>query len=178
MRNKLILLFFITLSACKHQPKLQIESPTEFVFPDGVYKQNIYVKYLKNEKSEENNFKGVLKKENLDLQLYCYVGFGITLFKIIDVEQKPLQFLTEQSEIEKNKTFFLKIYPLIKDIIYMKKSDIRFKDKFFKFQMKPDDFWVDVRILVDGKSDFPQKMTIENSNYFSFEIVNTEYSRN
>lgn len=163
--------------SCAHELNV-VTSEGDSVFPDGVYKQNINVKYKKNELFETNSFKGVLKKEKLDLRLYCYVGFGITLFKINDLENKPLQFLSEQSEIENNKDFFLKIYPLIKEIIYMKRSDKRFKDKIFRFQIKPDDFWVDVKIDVDPKNDFPQKIIIENSKYFLFEIVNTNYDRN
>lgn len=165
--------FFIL--SCAHKNELELSKKSDFVFADGVYKQAIHVRYEKNNKAEENNFSGVLKKDKLNLNLYCYVGFGITLFKINDTEGKPLQFISEQDEVEKNKDFFLKIYPLIKEIVLMKKTDSRFKNKSFRYQIKPENFYVDVTFETDSSLDFPKKITIQNSKYFLFEIENTEY---
>lgn len=177
---KLIILYIsaFLIMSCAHKPGPQIvpESDLGSVFANGLYKQDIAVTYLNKEgKKESHTFNGILKKSSSEIYLYCYVGFGISLFKLKDNFKDPVSFVASEARIEKNKEFFLKMYPIIKEILLLQKSDSRLKDGRMTIDMQPENFPVTIQIASEKLGPVPKMIVFENAEHFRFEIVNTEF---
>ena len=176
MKCLILVLVFAALS-CTHTKLMpQISPDDDLIFFDGTYKQKIEVTYVKDQKKEQAVFNAVLKKSPQEINMYCYVGFGYTLFKLKDNLKDPIQFVTSEERIEKNKDFFLKMYPLIKETLLLKRSDPRLKNGEMMMTMQPQDFPVKVVISDEKIQGVPVQVSFENKDHFRFVVKNTEYN--
>lgn len=168
-------LFFVS---CVHKPTPDLTSSIKqnSIFPNGLYKQDIAVTYVNKEgKKESHSFNGILRKSSSEIFLYCYVGFGISLFKLKDNFKDPVSFVASESRIEKNKDFFLKMYPIIKEILLLQKNDSRMNEGRMVITMQPENFPVAIRVFSEKLGPVPKTIVFENAEHFRFEITNTEF---
>ncbi|MFZ3231633.1 MAG: hypothetical protein WA160_15600 [Pseudobdellovibrio sp.] len=172
LKNLILLAFAFS---CSHKSIAPI-SETNDMFQNGVYKQTIEVTYKKDGKTESNSFNGILKKSSTEIYLYCYVGFGISLFKLKDNFKEPILFVANEERIEKNKDFFIKMYPIIKEILFLKRNDPKLIKNQMVILMPPEQFKVHVSVSVEKIGDIPKVITIENVEHFRFVITNNEFS--
>lgn len=170
--KKLALLYFFIFSGCQNAP---IAPSTEFLFPTGTYKQKVEVRYVKDGKNEEASFNAVLKYSAQEISMYCYVGFGYTLFKLIDNLKDPPYFVAGDERIEKNKSFFLKMYPLIKLALQLSKTDSRLQKGEFTLWMQPENFPVRIEISKELRNSVPERLVFENKDHFRFVVTNTSF---
>lgn len=171
-------IFFICsvfLFSCAHKPVPVVVTDSKVMFLNGLYKQSIEVTYVKDGKSENHQFNGMLKKSDKEIYLYCYVGFGISLFKLKDNFKGPVDFVASDERIEKNKDFFLKMYPVIKEIILLQKESSRLKGNEMTLAMGPDHFPVHIKISSEQTGPVPKQIVIENAEHFRFAITNTDF---
>lgn len=179
----LLILFFL---GCAHQKALQeIENShleykktedKKLLFPNGLYHQKIRVVYEKDQKQEQHEFNGILKKHSEEVILYSYAGFGISLFKLKDNMKGSVDFSTTQEKIEKNKEFFMKIYPIMKEILFLKKDDSRIHDHGIDLFMEPQHFPIHVSWSEETLQGVPLALKIENTPHFQFLVTTTEFS--
>ena len=167
----------ILFSCAQKTVQINSQNTTDEVFQDGVYKQDIQVTYTKDGRKESSEFKAILKKSPDEINMYAYVGFGIVLFKLKDDLKNPIQFSTTEPRIEKNKEFFLKMYPLIKEIILMKKADKRLKSDSFTLTMDPEKFPVHVDFFDRENQGPPRWLTLENQEHFKFTITTSDFEK-
>ncbi len=177
MKYWILCLIGLTLFGCSHKASTpQVGDSPELIFFDGTYKQKIEVNYVKDQKTERATFNAILKKSPQEIYMYCYVGFGYTLFKLKDNFLNPIEFTTSEERIEKNKDFFLKIYPLIKETLRLKKSDPRLNNGEMTLMIAPENF--PVRVVISGQKiqGIPREVIFENKDHFKFLITNLEFA--
>lgn len=161
MSKYFLLSFCLMIFSCAHKP---VQSNS--LFEDGVTKQSLSIAFEK----ENFNFNGVLKKAADEINIYAYVGPGISLFKIKDRVGQPLVFTPLEARIEKKKEFFIKIYPVLKQVLLLRKDDTRWEDK--KMFLKVPNFEHKIQV-----SYLENTVTIEDKDHFHLEITNDSTSR-
>jgi hypothetical protein len=171
-------LFFI--AGCVSKPTVNTESVSthsnSVLFLNGVYKQDVHVEFKETIVTEQADFKTILKKSDEEIQMFCYVGFGIPLFKIKDNLKDPFEMTISDPRIKKNEELFRKLYPVIKEFLLMKKTDSRLSSPKMKFFTSESRFPLDVLILDWERDKSPVKYRFESRNHFNFQITTTDYS--
>lgn len=178
MNRAWLYLGIILFIACAQKPIFpEVKKSANNVFADGVYKQDVQVRFKKNNRNESAEFKAILKKTPAEINMYAYVGFGVTLFKLKDNFKDAVEFTTNEPRIEKSKEFFLKMYPLIKEILLLNPNDARLKNtNTFMLAMPPENFPVTVTIQDYVVGETPRELTLENKQHFKFTIITREYA--
>jgi len=176
---------FFFLGCAHHQAMQEINNSSseqnktdekDLLFPNGLYHQKIRVVYEKEQRQEDHEFNGLLKKHTDEVILYSYAGFGISLFKLKDNMKGVVEFSTTQEKIEKNKEFFMKIYPIMKEILFLKKDDPRIQGHYINLFMEPQHFPIHVSWSEEVLGGAPLNLKIENAPHFQFLVTTTEFS--
>ena len=154
---------------CTSSP-LKSSEETAKLFPDGLYQQAIEIHFVLDKVEKSFSFSGVLKKNKDQYVIYSYNGFGLNLFKLQDNGTAPVVFETSIAEIEKNKDFFLKIYPSIKKILKLDKKD-------FQSQLPELGRLINGQILLhfDKDSEIPRRIEIQGENKYHVVIKNLQF---
>ena len=168
MRYLLLLSLFIV--SCTNKP-LRSDLPTEDLFPDGVYQQNIFISFVIEKVAKSFSISGVLKKNKNQYTIYSYNGFGVTLFKLQDSGEGPPIFKTSISEIEENKDFFLKMYPQIKKILKLNKRTYQSQLLELGDQINGQIF-----LHFEPGSEIPKKILIQGQDKYDVTIENLKFS--
>lgn len=172
MKRLILFIFTIFSLGCSYKSVTPVLIAND-LFPTGVYHQNIQVTYLLEGKKQSASFQAILKKTESEFSMYAFVGFGMSLFKIRELQNKPLQFETSEPRILEKKEFFLKIFPLIKKIFALQKKDITDKNLPLKFYQE------DVPIKVDFPNyrvgSMPLQIYIFDDKNFRFEVTTNKY---
>ncbi len=149
---------------------------TQVLFPDGVYKQDINVEYKEAGEVKQTEFKAVLKKTPDEINMYNYIGFGIPLYKVKDNLKGSIEFVANDPRVEKNRELFLRIYPIIKQVLMLRRDDPKLKEPKMTFIVPPDGYPIDVIILEWLSNGDPAKFVFENKNHFKFEVTTRQYN--
>lgn len=143
---------------------------TELLFPDGTYKQNIEVKINIPDKDVDSDFsfQAAIKKQPEKFVMLAYSDLGISLFRIEDSPPQPLQWTCEVDIINKNKAFFFKIYPQIKQIFTLKGRELKVSQN--KFYWNGENFKIDfVSFTPQGR---PILMNMSDQKHYWVQIKN------
>ncbi len=168
-------LFIFTISfgliSCKSVPVATITKPTPgLLFPDGVYKQDVSVKIDVPEKNLKDNFdfNAAIKKQNHQLIMLAYNSFGVSLFRIEDNPNLPLQWTSEIEMVNKNKDFFLNLYPQIKKIFSLRGEELKLDRQIY--------FWQEGKIKIEfiefDQKGFPIQMAMSDQKHYWVKIIN------
>lgn len=140
------------------------------LFPDGTYKQDVEVKLNvpNNDSNSDFSFQAAIKKQPQNFVMLSYNNLGFSLFRIEDAPPQPLQWSCEIEMLNKNKDFFLKIYPQIKKIFSLNGSDLKKEQN--NYYWRGDNFKIDfVSFTPQGR---PLKMTMSDQTHYWVNIVN------
>ena len=178
MLNKLFLVAAASLSvfSCSTLTKTSMSrqsSNESLLFPSGKYMQSADA-HIKTPKGDQNfDFNAVVKKNESEILFYGYSSFGLTLFKIHQNKEDPVQIESSIAEINKNKEFFIQIFFLVKQIFYLQVSNPNYKDQKIHFTLDRSE--ADVQFLEFDQNQIPKKILVETSNYSRVIILTKQY---
>ena len=130
---------------------------------------------IKTPEGDKNfDFNAVVKKSTAEISFFGYSDFGLTLFKIHQLEENPIEIESSVSEINKNKDFFLQIFKLVKQIFYLKRSDPNYKDHKLNFN------WAQSQAVVEflefDQNKIPKKILVRTANQSQIIVTTKEYT--
>ncbi len=104
----------------------EIYAQSSLEFPEGMYQQNISIHFRLKENDKwidkDFDFDCIVQKKHEHLEMKGFNGFGISLFTLTEDSKSGVQFKTDIDLVRKNEAFFQKIYPLIKQVLYLNKT--------------------------------------------------------
>lgn len=179
MLNKIFLLIVLTLClfSCSTRTRknvVRISSDDQLLFPNGKYMQSADA-HIKTPKGDQNfDFNAVVMKAEQEISFYGYSAFGLTLFKIHQRQEGPVEIESSISEINKNKDFFIGIFKLVKQIFYQPHSKANSKNEKVHFVLDRID--ADVQFLDFDQNQIPKTILVETSNQSKIIILTKEYT--
>lgn len=168
------MILYIILTSCTSVPKSSSNQPTSgLLFPQGNYIQDVELKIEVSDKNihESINFKAAIKKETSHFVMLAYNTFGFSLFRIEEFASLPLQWSSDVEMINKNKTFFLQMYPTIRKIFDLK--GIELKESNGSFLWKSPDSRFEVHFVNFDNSGNPIKIEMSDQQHFWLKIQNS-----
>lgn len=173
----LIFLFQLNLISCASSPMApQVKPAKGPLFPNGIHKHEVYIKLNIPEKNihDSFNFNAAIKKQDQNLSLLAYSHLGVSLFQIEDQTSLPLQWKSDLEVINKNKDFFLKIYPNLKRIFLLSGQELLSDHNTFYWQ-NPE---FKIEFIHFDKNGYPMSMLMSDNLHYSVQIKNlTESSK-
>lgn len=162
-------LFF--LSACTSGSKKSvIESP--LVFPDGRYFQYVEVKVSVKNYKNDFDFNCIVQKNPNSFLFVGYNSFGISLFKIKEVNGK-VEMESSIKQINEKKEFFLEVFKMVKTLLNTRKDDPKLQNPSFDVN-----FQKVKSTVVFKKTDHqgvPMEIKIETPGLYEIEIETSKY---
>ena len=179
MSNKRLALLFIILisfGCSTFQKTNDVRPPAveDVLFPDGKYMQNADAQIKTPDGAKNFDFKAIIKKSNSEISFYGYSDFGLTLFKIHQLDGNPVELESSVSEINKNKDFFIQIFKLVKQIFYLQLSDPNYKNHKITFKLAQGD--AAVEFLDFDQNKIPKKIFVQTANQSQITITTKEYT--
>lgn len=172
----LVCVFFFALWILSCQTKQLMESQpvlekeNQLVFSENKYLQKISI-YLKNEDNKKISFDGAIKKTNQTLSLYAFTSAGFRIFTLNDNNGK-VEFYDHLNQFTDKKEFILKLYPVIKKIFTLKKTDQEFLNKSFFYELEKPIGLVEVALQSQNKGNEINLIKVIKDKYFEFIIEN------
>ncbi len=165
----LSVLFF--LSACTSGSKKSVvESP--LVFPDGRYFQNVEVKVSAQGYKNDFDFNCIVQKNSDSFLFVGYNSFGISLFKIKEVNGK-VEMESSIKQINEKKEFFLEVFTMVKTLLNTQKDDPKLKKPSFEVNFQK------VKSTVKFKKHdhlgIPMGINVETPGVYEIEIETSRY---
>ncbi|MGE0631837.1 MAG: hypothetical protein AB7O96_05490 [Pseudobdellovibrionaceae bacterium] len=93
------------------------------LFPHGRYQQEVEVKVHALGHEKDFDFNAIIYKSSEEFSFYGYNDFGISLFKIRQVEGSTVEMDSSIEEIKRNTDFFLKVFFMVRTILSLRKAD-------------------------------------------------------
>lgn len=179
MLNKFLLCIFIILSflGCSTFQKSKEIRPVaaeDVLFPDGKYMQNADAQIKTPAEDKNFDFNAVVKKSTSEISFYGYSDFGLTLFKIHQLQENPVELESSITEINKNKDFFIQIFKLVKQIFYLQLSNPNYKNH--KINLKLAQVDATVEFLEFDQNKIPKKMIVRTENKSQITINTKDYT--
>jgi hypothetical protein len=158
------------LGCASHPPPLQYGPANGLLFPDAKYQQQVQIKIEIPEKNikEDFNFKAAIKRDSTHFIMLAYNSLGFSLFRLEDKPPTPLLWNTEIELLNKNKKFFLDLYPQLKKLFNLEGRQLsRLKDYYI---------WKDDKYLINflsfDHSGRPLKIKIIDNVHYWVDIEN------
>ena len=153
---------------------IRLPDEQQILFPDGKYIQAAEAHIITPQGNKDFDFNAVVKKSATEISFYGFSSFGLSLFKIHQVQNQPIELKSSINEISKNKEFFIQIFSLVKQIFDLKSSDVDSKNHKVHFTLEK--IQADVEFLEYDQHHIPKKIQVETSNQSKIQIVTTDYT--
>lgn len=170
------LLFYFSLVSCAIFNKSAEVRPTEdksLIFPEGQYMQSVEAHIVTTSGSKDFNFNILIKKEKEEIFFYGFSSFGISLFKMHQLNLNPVEIESSISEINKNKDFFMQTFSFVKEIFYLQKENSNLIQSHFNIRTKK--IKASIQLLKFDSQQIPRLIQIETSYPSRIIIQTTEY---
>ncbi len=170
--RKLIFLPFVFLLACASKQVVP-QGQGQMLFPDGRYSQDVDVEVTATKPVQNFDFSCIVQKKPTEMLFYGYNSFGFSLFKIKEVEGRPIQAESTIEQINQHKDFFVKIFKLVKTIVNLKKDDPRRRGD--EIQLDQDGIQAHVTFSGFDSLGVPLNMVVQTQGQYHVQIKTTSY---
>ncbi|UYL09602.1 hypothetical protein B9G69_003325 [Bdellovibrio sp. SKB1291214] len=166
------ILVVMLLSACAGKQVVP-EEQGNLLFPDGRYSQDVEVEVTATKPVQNFDFSCIVQKRPKEMLFYGYNSFGISLFKIKEVQGQPIESESSIEQIKQHKDFFIKIFRLVKTIVNLRKDDPRRKGD--EILLEQDG--ISAHVTFSGYDDLgvPLNMTVQTKGQYQVQIKTTSY---
>lgn len=174
MKLKFILAATFFFCGCAQIPKKNISRPdSDFLFPNGKYFQTA-IAAIKTPGGNKNfDFNAVIHKSDAEVNFYGFSDFGISLFKIHQRGTDPVEIESSIAEINQNKDFFINIFFLVKEIIFIQISNPKLQNH--EYNIETGAIRARVKFSEFDAQKIPLKFEITTTNESHITIKTTKY---
>lgn len=169
MRKFIFLTFMLVMASCQTVTKrsdIILPAEAELLFPFATYQQKIKV----TRSDQENTFDGVLVSLKDSMGVYAFGPLGAKVFTLKEkYKTNEISFETPMEIIADKKDFIYKLYPAIKRIFLIKKSEY---EKSSEFDMKLEFPLSTVHIKINHKDKNQYEVSIKKEGHFTFIVTN------
>lgn len=162
-------LFFF--SACTSGSKKSVIE-SNLIFPDGRYFQDVEVKVSAKGYKNDFDFSCIVQKNPDSFLFVGYNSFGISLFKIKEVNGK-VEMDSSIKQINDKKEFFLEVFFMVKTLLNTEKNDPKLKNPSFEVNFQK--VKSTVRFKKHDQQGVPLEISIETPGVVEIEIVTSRY---